>query len=1178
MIAYMVHIKKVEIYGLKSFGYKNTIVNMEKGMVCITGPNGSGKSNILDAIIFALGENSPKSLRVDKLQSLFHDQTEGRVHRLVRASVTFDNSDRGIPMDSNTVTITREMPPQGESEYYLNGRKVTKTTITDLLEVVRAAPNKLNVVQQGMIMRIAELNSEERRKIIEDIVGLSYFDEKKAEAMKQLEEADRRLEVAMARMGEIRKRIDDLEGERNDQLRFLQLEKDIRRFKAIKISNALREASNRLGSQKQALEQNLAESEKVSKELEEIRTQLSQLESEKTKFLHEVDVYSKAKAEVDTEISGMIMKLEQLKVSIASSEQKIRQIGQNIPLLMKERDSIGKRVAGINEKISELQSRMRVKEEEKVKVAAELDRLNSELNELINRQSALNEQKLRLEGQLKELQGARNNIVIEISTNKERAKFIAEKLESNNSRANNIVNEQKKLEVLNGQLQILRKKEQERIDDYEQSIHTLIASKGKVEQQIETTSLLLEKAGSVAVQYETKIKMAKNLQHEDYAIAILLRHAKEFGIMGTFMQLVSWEKECERAVIAVASSWMKALVIKDVKRMLRMLDHARDMKLPRLRMIPLDIANNQNERTVPSYNGVKGLLSNFLTSKESKNLVEFIFGDTILVDNNDTAYQLAKEGWKVVTLDGELFEPNASAITLDLNSKITDLTKTILLGESIEGLKSSIDLLKQLITKKKEEIDNLTVKIKQMEESRSEIYRSLAAIDSQIEHVQSSLQRQTRNSEDIHARIESLSNLHTSIQKRMEELEVQEQDINSKMMEINSRLGEIDEQGVAKGISETGLKKVEINRVVEHMENEIREQFTVISSNRAEIEALQKRINDIDNEIEMLKNEAKERSRIMKENSIALKSVETNLKTYRDKEQQLIDTSGNSVGILQEYESKIKVIADQERKLSKQMSNFEKDIALNRKEITDLTTMEMKLVQELTEYGYSEPVEGYDVDDVVIELVKEHEDLRGSINQLADKTYVQVIDGYRGMSARKNQLESERTSIVRFIEDIEREKKQVFMEAFDKVNKDVRHMFATMTDDAGSAWLEIENPDDVFNSGLSFMAQFPEKQARESTSLSGGEKTIAATTFLLALQSLKPSPFYLFDEVDAHLDAQNTERLSRIIVEKARAGQMVVVTLKDAIVSKAEMVHGVYPRNGVSQVIRYKPSNAPVAK
>ncbi len=1178
MIAYMVHIKKVEIYGFKSFGYKNTIVNMENGMICVTGPNGSGKSNILDAIMFALGENSPKALRVDKLQSLFHDQSEGRVHKLVRASVSFDNTDRGIPIDSNTVTITREMPPQGESQYLLNGRKVTKTTITDLLDVVMAAPNKLNVVQQGMIMRIAEMNSEERRRIIEDIVGLSYFDEKKAEAMKQLDEADRRLEVAMAMMGEIRKRIDDLEGERNDQLRFQHLEKDIRRFKAIKISNSIRESRDRLESQKMVLEQNLTETDKVGKELEEVKAQLSQLEAEKSKFLHEVDVYSRAKAEVDSGISSIIMKFEQLKASIASSKQRVKQIGQDIPSMMKERESLKKQIDGINAKISGLNSQLNVKEEEKDKIAGELERLNSELKTLLNRQSEVNEQKLRLEGRLKELEKAHGSISIELSANVERAKFIAEKLEGNTKRANSINDEQKKLRMLMDQLQNLKNEELEKITSYDQTAQKSDAKKARIEQQIENTSLILEKAGSVAVQYETKIKMVKNLQHEDYAIAMLLQHAKEFGIVGTFMQLIRWENEYERAVIAVASLWMKALVVKDVKKMLKMLDHAREMKFPRLRMIPLDIAISQNDRNIPSYNGVRGLLSNFVTSNDAPNLVDFIFGDTILVDNADTAYELAKEGWKTVTIAGEVFEPKASAVTLDLNSKITDLTKTILLGESIENLRGSIDLLKQLIAKKRTELNDMIPKMKKMEESRTEAYKSLTAIDSQIENVQASLQRHDRNSEDIRARITSLSNLHADINKKMEELKTQQVDMNTKIAEINNKLDEIDEQGVANNINETGLKKVEISRTVERMENEIREQFTVISSHKAEIEGLLKRIGDINNEINSIKEEAKEKANAIKENGRALHDVEEEIKLFRDKEQQLIDTSGNSIGILQEYEAKIKVIADQERKTSKQMSNLEKDIALNRKEIADLTTSEAKLMQELTEYGYGEPIEGYNVAIDIAELVKEYDSLRGSINQLADKTYVQIIDGYRGMSSRKNQLETERNSIVRFIEDIEREKKQVFMEAFDKVNKDVRYMFSTMTGDTGSAWLEIENPDDVFSSGLTFLVQFPNKPARESTSLSGGEKTVAATMFLLALQSLKPSPFYLFDEVDAHLDAQNTERLAKIIVEKARISQMIIVTLKDAIVANAQMVHGVYPRSGISQVIKYKASNMPLAQ
>ncbi|MDH5417968.1 MAG: AAA family ATPase, partial [Nitrosopumilus sp.] len=117
----MVHVKKVEIYGFKSFGFKNTTVQFEPGLVSISGPNGSGKSNILDAIIFAMGENKPKIMRVDKLRSLIHDiDGNHRGPKMARSSVHFDNSDRKIPLDSDIVEITREMDENGENIYYLN--------------------------------------------------------------------------------------------------------------------------------------------------------------------------------------------------------------------------------------------------------------------------------------------------------------------------------------------------------------------------------------------------------------------------------------------------------------------------------------------------------------------------------------------------------------------------------------------------------------------------------------------------------------------------------------------------------------------------------------------------------------------------------------------------------------------------------------------------------------------------------------------------------------------------------------------------------------------------------------------------------------------------------------------------------------------------------------------------
>jgi chromosome segregation protein len=203
----LVHIRKVEIFGFKSFGFKNTIVDFEPGLISISGPNGSGKSNILDAIIFALGENRPKTMRAPNLRSLIHD-IEGSARRgpkMARSSVHFDNIDRKIPIDSDTVTITREMNDKGENIYYLDKTRVQRQKILELMELANAGLNQMNAVQQGTVTRISEMTSDEKRVVIEDLIGLSAFDEKKKEAEKQLFDADQKLAIALARMHSILK-------------------------------------------------------------------------------------------------------------------------------------------------------------------------------------------------------------------------------------------------------------------------------------------------------------------------------------------------------------------------------------------------------------------------------------------------------------------------------------------------------------------------------------------------------------------------------------------------------------------------------------------------------------------------------------------------------------------------------------------------------------------------------------------------------------------------------------------------------------------------------------------------------------------------------------------------------------------------------------------------------------
>jgi chromosome segregation protein len=382
--------------------------------------------------------------------------------------------------------------------------------------------------------------------------------------------------------------------------------------------------------------------------------------------------------------------------------------------------------------------------------------------------------------------------------------------------------------------------------------------------------------------------------------------------------------------------------------------------------------------------------------------------------------------------------------------------------------------------------------------------------------------------------------------------------------------------------SELAGKNVERNQIIKSINDanmELSQLTTALGGIENRFDLDQRQIKEMDEEKERLALELDQRKRQSEELRAKSQTLETELKALRDQEQQIIDSSGSAYSVLQEYERKIKGLAENERRLSKENNILERESALLRKDIADLTAEESRLTNDLVWNGYKSLLEEtMDVSGAIRELGNEIESVKTRINLRADESYVQVMDGYRGMSTRRNQLESERNSIVSFIEQIVKEKEKVFMEAFIKVDSDIRTTFEKMT--GGAARLEIENPDDLFSSGVMLLVRFPNKTvARESTALSGGEKTIAATVFLLALQSLKPSPFYLMDEVDAHLDAQNTERLSKVLLDRSINNQIIMVTLKDSTVAKASLIYGVYPKEGVSQVVKYKnPAQVPLAQ
>ncbi|NNM36525.1 MAG: chromosome segregation protein SMC [Nitrosopumilus sp.] len=1172
----MVHVKKVEIFGFKSFGFKNTTVQFEPGLVSISGPNGSGKSNILDAIIFAMGENKPKVMRVDKLRSLIHDiEGNRRGPKMARSSVHFDNSDRKIPVDSDLVEITREMDGSGENTYYLNKKKTNRSHILDLLDMANAGLGQLNAVQQGTVTRISEFTSEEKRKTIEDLIGLSYFDEKKTESVKQLDEADRRLEIALAKMGEIKKRIDELEEERNQKLRHDILERELNRYKAIDAANKMKDISGKKASKETTLHTLTTEVTKFDEERTQLRIEIESLESEKSKLMGEANAYNQTKSALDAEISAAMEQYEIDNSAISASKKRIERIALRIPELKMELESIDNARTDISSQIEKIKDSIKETDEKKNNISKELELVDSQRQKVLSEQSEAAAKKSEIDQKIRTLNTQLNDAKLKLSK-VQHEKEQSEKVIENNSikliELNSGIEELSKSKL---QLESLMNNNTATITELKSRIKKYQTKKSRILNDMDEWAQIIEKSDQQATRYESKIKTVKGFMHEDYTVAKLKEDAESLGIEGLVYEMISWDKEYERSVLAVSSDWIKAIVVKDFATLLGIAEVARNKKLPKLKIIPLD-AIPKFKLNLPKKPGVLGVLSDHVKCNPAYSALKtFLFGNIVLTDTRETAYSVSQSGYKAVTMGGEFFEPKGSSVVIDNNSKISKLTKLISLSSDIEGLFQSISLVKKVMLNKKQEIKKLD--------------NSIQSNSDRLSLSEKSLSSATENYSNLISRISSAQNMREQLTKRISDLtsrnNIIESEVSTNESHIESLIDRIsiveqnyasgEESRIASELQRINVKKTEVEKLHTVIMNEYRDKSSQLTTMETQDNREKSQSNRLHDEENSLKSEQEELETKIKELEIQKESKNEILVKLREKEQELISTSGSSIGQLKEYDDKLKVLTEKDKELTKQINTIERQSDSLNRDLHDLIEKETKLQQLLSAFGFDKDMETFDVESIVQGLTAELASLN-ALNAKAPETYLEVSYGYRSMSTRKNSLEEERNSIVKFIEDIEKDKRQTFLDAFDKVDKEIRLIFNKMTD--GNAWLELQNEDDIFNSGISYLIQFPNKPKRESTSISGGEKTLAAIVFVLALQKLKPSPFYLFDEVDAHLDAPNSERLAKILEERSKESQFIMVSLKDSVIQKAKLIYGVFPKNGVSNVVTYKDKRMPSVK
>jgi chromosome segregation protein len=303
--------------GFKSFGNRVEMV-FGSGYNCILGPNGAGKSNVMDALCFVLGKGSAKELRVEKASNLIYNGGKTKEPaKFAEVSIYFDNSDKRFPIESAEIKITRIVKQAGVSIYKINDERMTRQQVLDLLSSSSIDPDGYNIILQGDIVRLVVMSTVERRQIIEEIAGISIYEEKKNKAMNELQKVDEKINEAEIILKEREAYLKELRKERDQALKYKDLNDKVARNKATLLSIKIKKKEDEKANFEEEINKYDAVINRLNKEIEDSRKKINEMKEEISKVNKEVEQKG------EKEQVAMLKESEKLKVSIETNKARV---------------------------------------------------------------------------------------------------------------------------------------------------------------------------------------------------------------------------------------------------------------------------------------------------------------------------------------------------------------------------------------------------------------------------------------------------------------------------------------------------------------------------------------------------------------------------------------------------------------------------------------------------------------------------------------------------------------------------------------------------------------------------------------------------------------------------------------------------------------------------------------
>jgi chromosome segregation protein len=1178
-----VRLKSLEIKGFKSFADK-TVVNFDENITGIVGPNGCGKSNIVDSIRWVIGEQKISHLRSENLESLVFNGSKTRsASGLAEVTLTFENTRNLLPIEFNTVTITRKFYKSGESEYRLNDVQCRLKDIQNLFMDTGISTDSYAIIELGMVDDLIKDKEGSRRRMLEQAAGISIYKTRKREARLKLDATEQDIARIEDLLFEINNQLKTLESQAKKAEKYFEIKKDYREI-SIELAKAALEGFNL--TYKELNEQQEAETDKKLRMEAEIAGEEAALEQEKIGFI-----------EKERELQTMQHGFNDLIQTVRSRENDKNLAAQKLEHLKEKEASVKDflqkaegQINGIEESIGFTQ--LQVEEETKV-----LDGLHAQLEQLrseVDTKRAIFDEKRSVV-----------NILRTDFQHVQRSQFEAEKkVAVADTSIQNLQRAIQQIEEERSQRDFQRKHLADELHLKEKELKIKQTDLAQLQQhheytkeQILQTQALLDELRNELAGESRRLDAKKN-EHdllkslidtmEGYPESVKFLHNNtNWNYTAPILSDIIYVKEEYRTALEnVLEPYLSYYVVNDLQEGLQavhLLDENKKGKanfflLDKINQNPdlqdLDYKDSEEIAGTHKLEGAISALSVVDVEEKYRKLAEHLLGNVFIADSEE-ALANSSNGLVVIEKNGKYVKGKYSltggSVGLFEGKKIGRV-------KNLEKLKEEISSQNYVVEKLKEEIQARHNEVIAFNED----LRETAISDTEFE-----IQQLTNQVFSLHNKLENLHALQNQGQHRIEELNVQLQQTQASVEGVRIDLQHLNEE---LQLNTNRLRDAEeAFKIEENNYNEANRQYNDFN---LQVTKQQSKINALRQELEFKNNQLKDLQGQIEANTVTLSETAENIS---QSEQLLKETEESLVSLLKSKE-------DEERKLNEadqayynlrnHLNEKESDLRHRIKdkeqvehflaEIKDkLNDLKLQLsgtkerlnvefriqLEDILDQPRTGDAPAEELQEKVDRMKKRLENL-GEVNPTAIEAFQEMKKRYEFILEQKNDLVTAKDSLMQTIQEVEATANQKFLETFNLVRDNFQKVFKTLFTDDDQCDLILENPENLAESGIDVVAKPKGKRPTSLTQLSGGERTLTATALLFAIYLIKPAPFCILDEVDAPLDDANVGKFTNMIRQFSENSQFIIVTHNKMTMSTVDVIYGVTMQEpGVSRLV-----------